>query len=283
MSTDGSALADPYSATLAELLLRAVDASTRVRRRHQFFTWLQSHLQNFLPHRLALCGAYDRPTRTVQFDLYNVVPVAADLLPLLRDERSPLMADIAMQWIEGGARCIETDAARTARVVGAGLRGSLRDAGLDHLAVHGVARPQRPREIESLFVLASRDAAPWRDEQLLSFEMLLPHVHATYLRVQVLEREMGGAPAGPNKSGRPVAAEHAAIVTEREREILGWVRDGKSNAEIGLVLGISALTVKNHVQKILRKLGASNRAQAVARAIAMRLIPSDGQPRPDPT
>lgn len=282
MSANGSALADPYHATLAELLLRAVDASTQVRRRHQFFTWLQSHLQSFLPHWLALCGAYDRPTRIVQFDVYNVVPLAAGLLPLLRDERSPLMADITLQWIEGGARCIEADAARTARAVGPDLGAALRDAGLAHLAVHGVARPHRPREIESLFVFASRDAAPWQDEQLLSFEMLLPHVHATYMRVQVLEREIGSATPGTKKSGRLLADEHAAIITEREREILTWVRDGKSNVEIGLVLGISALTVKNHVQKILRKLGASNRAQAVARAIAIRLIPSDHHCGQDP-
>ena len=35
---------------------------------------------------------------------------------------------------------------------------------------------------------------------------------------------------------------------------------------------ISPLTVKNHVQKILRKLGASNRAQAVSKAISLGLI-----------
>ena len=42
--------------------------------------------------------------------------------------------------------------------------------------------------------------------------------------------------------------------------------------EIGTQLGISPLTVKNHVQKILRKLGATNRAQAVARAMSMSLL-----------
>jgi len=50
------------------------------------------------------------------------------------------------------------------------------------------------------------------------------------------------------------------------------VRDGMSNQQIGVKLGISALTVKNHVQKILRKLQASNRAQAVSKAISMKLL-----------
>jgi DNA-binding CsgD family transcriptional regulator len=61
-------------------------------------------------------------------------------------------------------------------------------------------------------------------------------------------------------------------ITERERQILSWLREGMSNNEVGVVLGISALTVKNHVQKILRKLNAANRAQAVARAMSMNLL-----------
>jgi len=61
-------------------------------------------------------------------------------------------------------------------------------------------------------------------------------------------------------------------ITSREREILQWVRDGLSNQQISEKLGISALTVKNHVQKILRKLGAANRAQAVAKAMTMNVF-----------
>ena len=52
------------------------------------------------------------------------------------------------------------------------------------------------------------------------------------------------------------------------------MREGKSNQQIGDQLGISVLTVKNHVQKILRKLGASNRAQAVAMAMTQNLLGS---------
>jgi DNA-binding CsgD family transcriptional regulator len=55
-------------------------------------------------------------------------------------------------------------------------------------------------------------------------------------------------------------------LSERERQVLQWVRQGKTNHEIGQILSISPLTVKNHVQKILRKLNVSNRAQAAARA-----------------
>lgn len=52
-------------------------------------------------------------------------------------------------------------------------------------------------------------------------------------------------------------------LTTREKEILLWIAEGKSNPEIGKILTISPLTVKNHVQKILKKLNVVNRAQAI--------------------
>jgi DNA-binding CsgD family transcriptional regulator len=108
---------------------------------------------------------------------------------------------------------------------------------------------------------------------LPTLDLLLPHLHITYVRAQSLERELATRSSSPLPQGLEGRAE---VVTGRERQILHWVREGMSNQEIGTVLGISALTVKNHVQKILRKLGAANRAQAVAMALRTRLITAHG-------
>jgi DNA-binding CsgD family transcriptional regulator len=54
-------------------------------------------------------------------------------------------------------------------------------------------------------------------------------------------------------------------LSEREVEILDWIAMGKTNPEIGLILDISAFTVKNHVQRVFKKLNVSNRAQAVGK------------------
>ena len=56
-----------------------------------------------------------------------------------------------------------------------------------------------------------------------------------------------------------------ALLSARETEILRWVAMGKTNPEIGSILGISVFTVKNHVQRILRKLDVTNRTQAVGK------------------
>lgn len=53
-------------------------------------------------------------------------------------------------------------------------------------------------------------------------------------------------------------------LTAREKEVYNWMSSGKTNREIGLILGISQFTVKNHVARILEKLNAPNRSAALA-------------------
>jgi DNA-binding CsgD family transcriptional regulator len=63
-----------------------------------------------------------------------------------------------------------------------------------------------------------------------------------------------------------------SVLTDREVEALTWVARGKSAWEIGELLQISKWTVDEHVQRAARKLGASNRSQAVALAVRARII-----------
>jgi DNA-binding NarL/FixJ family response regulator len=64
------------------------------------------------------------------------------------------------------------------------------------------------------------------------------------------------------------------LLSPRERNVLRLVAAGLSNRQIGETLSISERTVKFHVTAILNKLGADNRAQAVALAAARGLLPS---------
>lgn len=53
-------------------------------------------------------------------------------------------------------------------------------------------------------------------------------------------------------------------LTIREMEVFQWLCQGKTNWEIGKILGISAWTAKIHVCNILKKMGVNNRTQAAA-------------------
>lgn len=61
-------------------------------------------------------------------------------------------------------------------------------------------------------------------------------------------------------------------LTPREREVLLWAMEGKSNWEISIVLGIGQESVKEHISNMLRKLNASNRTHAVAIALQQGLL-----------
>lgn len=61
-------------------------------------------------------------------------------------------------------------------------------------------------------------------------------------------------------------------LSRRELEVLELLAEGKSNKAIGLVLTISEETVKTHLKRLYEKLGAADRAQAVAIALRQQLI-----------
>jgi DNA-binding NarL/FixJ family response regulator len=70
--------------------------------------------------------------------------------------------------------------------------------------------------------------------------------------------------------GQPGAAPGLDALTDRERDVLDFLCQGKSNKEIARDLAIREVTVKVHVGNIMRKLGASNRTQAVRLALDSR-------------
>lgn len=74
-------------------------------------------------------------------------------------------------------------------------------------------------------------------------------------------------PLGPGPA-KPAAGP----LSQRELEVLGLIRQGFGNDEIGRLLGISERTVRAHVTAILAGLGAADRAQAVARGFELGLL-----------
>lgn len=85
--------------------------------------------------------------------------------------------------------------------------------------------------------------------------------------LEVRDPRLGPGPA-------PVVAEPplAEPLTPREEEVLSLLAEGRSNREIGVALDISPHTAKFHVDRILLKLEASSRTDAVVRAVRLGLL-----------
>jgi DNA-binding NarL/FixJ family response regulator len=96
------------------------------------------------------------------------------------------------------------------------------------------------------------------------------------LATQLIQRLASEAPqsAEPPMTERGAASTHPLLkeLTPRELEVLRLVTQGKTNQEIAESLFITRATAKIHVHHIIRKLGVSDRTQAVVRAFDLGIV-----------
>jgi two-component system, NarL family, nitrate/nitrite response regulator NarL len=85
----------------------------------------------------------------------------------------------------------------------------------------------------------------------------------------VLPAEVGAGLVGEIRLRSP---SETLVLTQREREIMRLIANGKSFPEIASALFIGVTTVKTHAQHVYEKLGVSDRAAAVAEAMRRHLI-----------
>ena len=129
------------------------------------------------------------------------------------------------------------------------------DFGLREGYSHGVRTLGGDKRSLFSFAGSSIDNHP-RTELILGH--IVPHLD------QAFERIVG---VGKEKTRRLCAE-----LSSREKEILNWVKDGKSTWEISMILSISTNTVQFHMKNIMEKLQVVSRSQAVAVALQNGLL-----------
>jgi len=245
-----------------ERMVLAIEGSIKISRRFQFFLWSQGALQGLLPHEMLICVFGDFANFQFKYDIFSSTKVEQPLIDELLDPiDGPVMA-IFKEWVNGrkSPRLFPASADHTDEK---SLSSKLHRLGCGHVVAHG------SREIVgdegSFFVFAQLPRAPDATHQRY-LDIMVPHLHMALYRML------------PNESATHlVEPTQVTLLSARELEVLGWVREGKTNQQIGDLLKISPLTVKNHVQKILRKLRVSNRAQAVSKSQSSNLFNPEAQ------
>ncbi len=133
------------------------------------------------------------------------------------------------------------------------------DFGLYDGACHGVKETLVPQG--SIFSFAGVD----KDEssRILSIiDLITPYLHVALKNHYINGRKQSILEEAPLSNQ----------LSSREKEVLNWLKVGKTNWEISMILNISERTVKFHVYNIQQKLNASTRGYAVAKAIQLELI-----------
>ncbi|SFW32941.1 XrtB/PEP-CTERM-associated transcriptional regulator EpsA [Nitrosovibrio sp. Nv17] len=249
---------DKFSSLSADHLrryARIIQSGIAVRGHFDLLRWLQGEVQHYLPHEIMLAAWGDFDSGNLHCDIVSALPgVRTDglhlqhLLPLLRkyynlwngSGRSACVQNVrsGMLGSSGSPQCSLGKALR-------GMRSAL---------LHGIS-DRRGRHDCLYVIFSSRDTLD--GGTLAAMEILLPY----------LDTALRGVAPLPQRTYLPEGAqetEHHGL-SERESEIMDWVKLGKTNAEIGSILSISAFTVKNHMQRIFKKLDVYNRMQAVSK------------------
>jgi transcriptional regulator EpsA len=243
-----------------ESLMLNIDASLRVHARHQFFTWTQGLLQNLIKHELLICALRNGEPLLFHVDSFAASPVEpGPFIEMFRRDTS-LVPHLIKAWEENFFRPVVCETGNGSQFAQTALARELGRIGTTLVLTHGTYDVFG--KLASFFTFACKPDTVGPRQAYLT-ELITPFLHLAWLRTQVNRPATEAAGAGPGPS---------ALLTSREQEILRWIHLGKSNIEIGTILGISPLTVKNHVQKILRKLNVQNRAQAVGRGLALRIL-----------
>jgi transcriptional regulator EpsA len=275
-----------------EYLLRAIESALHVDEPRRLFLWMQGQFQALLPHQVMVALQFGADGELLHIECQHGTVLGAPALARLCDPRHGLVLRLA-RHCRGGVRLpgmLEAEEGTAAD--GHALlpfQAELRQQGWSNLLVHGSGLLPGGSSFFALFGMPQKPGA----RHAYFFELLLPYMHMALLRLSRAtvgsgvgngsdigaDARQDAAPVAPAGPVAAVAGDKAADgpatarpVSAREAQVLFWLREGKSNDEIAQLLGISALTVKNHLQRLYRLLGVSNRTHAISRCMSMRLL-----------
>lgn len=256
---DGAAsFIDPLELEALALIL---EHSLKVHTAHHFFCWTQGMVQNLIRHEVLICALRKSESASFHVDSFSSTSCEPTVINSLFSQDAILVPHLLKLWEEDHFRPIYFDLSRHAAAVNSSLGRELTRLGATALLGHGThdtfGRPA------SFFIFASQPGTI-EARQLHLAALLAPSLHAAWVHTQFTR------PSRLSQTQGRVGGND--LLTTREQEILSWIYQGKSNIEIGMILSISPLTVKNHVQKILRRLKVINRAQAVGKALSLRIL-----------
>ena len=98
-----------------------------------------------------------------------------------------------------------------------------------------------------------------------------------------LVRCSGVEAASPSEEASAASPPGDPVLTPRQLEVLCCLARGKTPGQIAAELGVTPITVRNHVQAAMDRLGAKSRLEAVLAAMCLGLLPANPEQRDDAT
>jgi transcriptional regulator EpsA len=241
---------------------QVVTRSVNVRTHFELLAWLQGDMQRYLPHDILIATWGNFALGTLQHDVISTLDGVrshdSDIQAI-----TPLMRKLHERWSEFGRKPFSLSTDQTGFLLGdAHLKNAVGDAlqTMRSAIVHGIVDERGSHHC--LYVgFSARDSFSATERSAMA--VVLPYIDTALRQVTHLPHQNTHQRRSADRIAPAVLPDFN--LTERESEVLHWVARGKTNPEIAMILDISAFTVKNHMQRVFKKLDVTNRAQAVSK------------------
>jgi len=245
-----------------ENVFSVIQDSFGIHKHVDFFKWMQGSVNSVLPHDILVAAWGDFESGELSFDVSsNIDEIRTQKLIDAPGVFAYLMSNLHQRWIDNNERWFRINYFDAEGINSQSPTPFTRKlVSMNSLLVYGVRDTRGKGDCIYVFFDKAREF----QVQYSVLGLLMPHIDAALRRVECIET--------PVNEGVHVEEFELGGLSERELEILHWVRSGKTNLEIGMILTISPNTVKNHLKRIFQKLDVTSRAQAVARYSPQKLI-----------
>lgn len=237
-------------------LVLVLDASLKVKNEKQFYAWAQCELQYLMSHEILVCCMAVGTESVMKYYYFSSTPeFTKEHLAELCAPHTGLLSQMMRH----------TEIMGAASILGSPVRmGNYHESWIPLLERHNLVNAVAhgltgsDNRLKSYFCFFRvHEKLDERTRYLL--DILLPILDSTLSRVAA-------------ESGCMAVQLNAGMLGKRHMQVLVLLKAGKSNHEIAQQLELSPLTVKNHVQKIMKKLKVNSRGHAVIQAINIGLL-----------
>ena len=239
--------------------LRLIARSLHVKRHYELFQLVQGEVQNFIPHRILVSAWGDFDSSDLNIDVVSAIPgVRTNGLATCDVER--LMRALYVRWLAHGRQPLLLHNTLGELLGESNCRCTVHAAlhGMEAALVHG--NHSARDGTDSLYLALNTGPITKSGASIERFRFLanliISQLDIAFRKVAALKRHV--------ETGTRTAQRRGGL-SLREEELIDWVAKGRTNAEISGILSISEFTVKNHMRRIMNKLSASNRTEAVAK------------------
>ena len=252
--------------TTSKLELFAImEACTHLKTKEEFQTVLES-TKSLFGHEMAACGIGEVITQKVGSTINSGFP--NKFMSSIIDHHGRMDSPLFNQWIKQKSPQVLNFHDKN-KLSSIGDRIFYRNFALRNILSHGVM--DFNQNYVTYFGFA-QFPGEITESHIRLLEILAPHLHVAYMRVAIGHAKTSQRTNLAIEKKNLIHNWETNSISKREKEVLKWVLVGKTNWDISNILSISENTVKNHVLRILKKLGANNRQHAVAKAIKMGII-----------